>query len=120
VNDIVRLAEKLTTLAEPWQPGVVGELNDYLIKLARLEGEFVWHAHAETDELFLCLSGELVIEMQRGDVALSAGDLYVVPKGVRHRPVAKRCAEVLLIEPRGVVNTGDAVTDRTAETDRWI
>lgn len=114
----VRLREKLALFQDRWSPRIVASMNDYHFKLAKLEGEFVWHAHAETDETFLVLEGELVIELRDGRVALGPGDLYVVPKGVEHKPVAARECHVLLIEPAGTVNTGDAKAKGTAGT--WI
>lgn len=116
----VHLAEKLARIAEPWQPRVVAELNDYQFKVVKLRGEFVWHKHDETDEAFLVLHGVLRIELRDGSVQLTAGDLYVVPRGVEHKPVADEEVHVLLVEPRGVRNTGDAGGDLTAANDRWI
>jgi mannose-6-phosphate isomerase-like protein (cupin superfamily) len=116
----IDLLEKCGLLPGPWQPRVVAELNDYQLKVVRLEGDFVWHAHAETDEAFLVLEGSLRIDLPGGSVELGPGELYVVPKGVRHKPFAQREAKVLLIEPRGVTNTGDAGGERTAEQDVWI
>lgn len=116
----VRLAEKLARLGEPWSPRVVAELNDYQFKIAKLQGAFVWHRHPETDEAFLVLEGRLAIELRDGRVEMAPGDLWVVPKGVEHRPVADGECSVLLIEPRGVVNTGDAGGERTAPNDVWI
>ncbi|MCA9548817.1 MAG: cupin domain-containing protein [Myxococcales bacterium] len=116
----INLQEKLTKIDAPWSPRVVAELNDYQLKLVRLEGEFVWHQHDDTDEAFYVLSGRLRIELRGDAVEMGPGDLYVVPKGVEHRPVALPVCEALLIEPRGVVNTGDAGGALTAENDRWV
>lgn len=116
----VDLLEKCRLLTEQWQPRVVAELNDYQLKVVRLQGDFVWHAHEDTDEAFLVLEGTLRIDFPDGSVQLDAGQLFVVPKGLRHKPYAEREVKVLLIEPRGVVNTGDAGGDRTAEQDVWI
>jgi mannose-6-phosphate isomerase-like protein (cupin superfamily) len=116
----IDLLEKCRLLTEQWQPRVVAELNDYQLKVVRLEGDFVWHAHEETDEAFLVLEGTLRIDFPDGEVELQAGQLFVVPKGVRHKPFAAHEVKVLLIEPRGVVNTGDAGGERTAEQDVWI
>ncbi len=116
----IALAEKAALVPDPWTPRVVAELNDYQFKVARLEGEFVWHKHDETDEAFLVLEGELTIELRDGAVELGPGELCVVPRGVEHRPVARRECRVLLVEPRGVVNTGDAGGARTAPNDVWI
>lgn len=98
----------------------MAQLNDYKVKIARVEGDFVWHKHDDTDELFLCLHGEMEIELCDGCVHLAEGELYVVPRSVEHRPRAKQECHVLIIEPAGVVNTGDAVSKLTAAGDRWI
>jgi mannose-6-phosphate isomerase-like protein (cupin superfamily) len=116
----IDLRERAGRVPALWSPRVVAELNDYQFKVARLEGEFVWHRHDDTDEAFLVLEGELAIELRDGEVRLRAGELYVVPRGVEHRPVARRECRILLIEPRGVANTGDAGGDRTAPNDVWI
>ena len=104
-----------------WSPKVVAEMNDYQFKVAKLSGEFVWHSHKHTDETFIVLRGALTIEFRDGQVALSEGEMFVVPKGVEHKPVAEKPVDVMLIEPRGVVNTGDAADcDKTADNDVWI
>ena len=95
-------------------------MNDYQFKLVRLEGEFVWHQHEETDETFIVLEGELTIDLESGPVVLSAGEMLVIPKGTRHRPRATSEAKVLLVEPRGVVNTGDTASELTAAQDVWV
>lgn len=119
-HEAVNLAQKLGRIPEPWSPRVVAEVNDYQVKLAKIEGAFIWHRHEETDELFLVLEGEMTIELRDGAVRLAAGELFVVPKGVEHRPVAAAECKLLLIEPRGVVNTGDAGGERTAPNDVWV
>jgi mannose-6-phosphate isomerase-like protein (cupin superfamily) len=116
----IDLKAKLAQIDELWSPRVIAELNDYQFKLAKLEGEFVWHKHDDTDEAFLVIDGELNIELRDRVVALSGGDLFVVPRGIEHRPVAPRECSVLLIEPRGTLNTGDAGGERTAAQDLWI
>jgi mannose-6-phosphate isomerase-like protein (cupin superfamily) len=116
----INLRDKLALFSEHWSPRVVAEMNDYQFKLAKLQGEFVWHAHADTDEAFIVLDGELAIELRDGEVRLAAGEMYVVPKGVEHRPVAARECCVMLVEPRGVVNTGDAGGAYTAPNDAWV
>ena len=116
----INLAEKLGLLTEQWSPRVVAEVNDYQIKIARIEGDFVWHDHPHTDEAFFVLEGELRIDLPDGAVHLSAGELYVVPRGVKHKPYAEKEVKLMLFEPRGVVNTGDEGGDLTAETDVWI
>ena len=118
--DVVNLRGKLARFSEVWSPRVVAEVNDYQLKLAKLEGEFVWHAHDDTDEAFLVLEGSMRIEFRDGVAHLAEGDLCVVPKGTEHRPCADRACHVLLIEPRGVVNTGDAGGDLQAENDVWV
>jgi mannose-6-phosphate isomerase-like protein (cupin superfamily) len=113
-NRPVDIAEKLSLFSEQWAPKVVARLNDYEIKVVKLEGEFVWHAHADTDKFFLVTSGELIIQMRDGNVTLGPGQLFVVPSGVEHCPLTEGEAHVVLIEPAGVVNTGDAGGDFTA------
>jgi mannose-6-phosphate isomerase-like protein (cupin superfamily) len=122
VNHGVDLADKLGLFSERWSPKVVARLNDYEVKLAKLEGEFVWHTHDDTDELFLVIEGSLTIGLRgasgvRSSVSLRPGQLYVVPRGVEHCPVADGKVSVLLIEPAGVVNTGAAGGDLTAADD---
>jgi len=116
----VNLAEKFEQLEDHWQPRVVAELNGYQFKIVRVRGDFVWHEHAETDEAFLVLEGRLRIDLEDGSVDVGPGELYVVPRGARHKPFAEEEVKVLLIEPRGVRNTGDEGGPRTAEADLWI
>jgi mannose-6-phosphate isomerase-like protein (cupin superfamily) len=113
----INLAERFSRFTEQWSPKVVARLNDYEIKIVRIQGEFVWHTHDDTDELFLVLAGELTIRLRDGDVVLSAGEMYVVPRGVEHCPVATDEVQAVLIEPTGVVNTGDAGGPLTAGYD---
>jgi mannose-6-phosphate isomerase-like protein (cupin superfamily) len=114
---VVDLAEKLSLFSEHWSPKVVARLNDYEIKLVKLKGEFVWHTHEDTDELFLVIEGSLTIQLRDGDVTLGPGQLFVVPRGVEHCPIAEGDVSVMLIEPEGVVNTGDAGGELTAQHD---
>ena len=116
----INLAEKLSRIADHWQPRVVAELNDYQFKLVKIEGDFIWHSHADTDEAFIVVEGELRIDFRDGAVTLGPGEMYVVKKGVEHKPYAAREVKMMLIEPRGVTNTGDAGGDRTAANDIWI
>lgn len=116
----INLRDKLALLSEQWSPRVIAEMNDYQLKLVRMEGEFIWHDHPDTDETFLVLEGRLRIELEDGAIELGAGELYVVPKGRRHKPSAREEAKVLLIEPRGVLNTGREGGARTAQNDVWI
>ena len=113
----VDLHDKLSLVSEHWSPKVVARLNDYEIKLAKLEGEFVWHTHPDTDELFLVVEGTLTIQLRDGDVTLRPGQLYVVPRGVEHCPITDGEVSVVLIEPAGTPNTGDAGGERTAVDD---
>jgi mannose-6-phosphate isomerase-like protein (cupin superfamily) len=116
----INLAQKLGLFSEQWQPRVIAEMNDYQFKIVKLQGDFVWHDHADTDETFIVLDGEVRIDFRDGAVTLGPGEMFVVPKGVEHKPYAESEAKVLLIEPRGVPNTGNAGGDRTAENDVWI
>ena len=113
VSDKINLDQKLAAIAEHWAPFTVAVLNDYDVRLVKLQGAFVWHSHPETDELFLVLSGHLRIEFRQGAVELGPRELYVVPKGVEHRPVAEKEVQLLLVEPSATVNTGTAGGHRT-------
>jgi mannose-6-phosphate isomerase-like protein (cupin superfamily) len=108
MQDKINLAEKLRRLDAPYVPGIVGQLNDYKLMVVKVHGEFVWHKHDDTDDFFLVLRGRLTIQLRDRNVELSEGELFVVPRGVEHCPKADHEAHVLLIEPRGTVNTGDA------------
>jgi mannose-6-phosphate isomerase-like protein (cupin superfamily) len=116
----VNFAQKYSLFTERWQPKVIAQMNDYQFKLARLEGDFLWHSHADTDETFIVLEGCLRIDFRDGFVELNAGELYVVPKGVEHKPYAEKEVKLMLIEPTGVINTGDDTNERTAQNDVWI
>lgn len=116
----INLQDKLGRISETWQPRVIAEMNDYQLKVVKLHGDFVWHSHADTDETFIVLDGELRIDFRDGPLTLRAGELYVVPRGVEHKPYAEQEVQVMLIEPRGVKNTGDQGGERTAENDRWV
>lgn len=116
----VNLSRKLECFAEHWSPRVVAEMNDYQFKLVKLLGEFVWHSHSETDEAFIVLAGTMEIGFRDRNVTLGAGEMYVVPKGVEHITRAAQECHVLVIEPRGVVNTGDAGGTMTASNDVWV
>ena len=117
----INFAKKFSLFSEQWAPKVVAEMNDYQFKIARLQGDFIWHAHAVTDETFIVLEGRLRIDFRDGHVLVSQGEMVVVPKGVEHKPSAEAEVKLLLIEPRGVLNTGEeAASDRTAVNDVWI
>ncbi|GLU90121.1 cupin domain-containing protein [Agromyces sp. NBRC 114283] len=116
MNDDVRnVLTALAAVGEPWQPHRLTSVNDYDVKVVKLLGEFVWHSHPETDELFLVVAGELTIQLRDRDVVLGPNDVFVVPKGVEHCPKAEEEVHAILIEPKGTVNTGDAGGARTAE-----
>lgn len=114
----VNLAEKLRLFQDLWSPRIVADLNDYKISVVKVQGEFVWHAHPDTDELFLVLDGALDIQMRGRTVSLGPGELFVVPKGVEHCPRAAKEAHMLLVEPAGTPNTGNAGGERTAPEKR--
>ena len=116
----INVQQKFGLLSEQWQPKVIAEMNDYQFKVVRIQGDFVWHSHKDTDETFLVIDGDLRIDFRDGAVHLSAGEMFVVPKGIEHKPYAEREVKMLLIEPRGVPNTGDQGGERTAVNDVWI
>ncbi|NEQ98177.1 MAG: cupin domain-containing protein [Cyanothece sp. SIO2G6] len=116
----INFAEKFSKFNEHWSPRVVAEMNDYQFKLVKIQGDFVWHDHSDTDEVFVVIEGELDIEFRDGKVTLGAGEMYVIPKGIEHKPFAKNECKMMLIEPRGVVNTGDVSSDLTAQNDVWV
>lgn len=119
---VVLLDEKFAAISDHWQPKIIGQINDMYVKAAKIEGEFVWHSHGDTDEFLLVRSGSMTIQMRdRSDVVLGPDEFFIVPKGVEHRPVADAECEVLLLEPGSVVNTGDAFpSDQTAPNDDWM
>ena len=113
--DKINLNQKLSLFHEHWNPKIVGEMNDSYIKLAKLQGEFDWHHHDNEDELFFVVKGQLTIKFRDKDLVLSAGELVVIPKGVDHLPVAAEEVHVMLIEPKGTLNTGNVVTEKTKQ-----
>ena len=116
----INLLEKLTKFSEHWSPKIIAQMNDYHFKVVKVQGEFIWHDHAETDEVFLVLKGQLEIHFREGKVRLEQGEMYVVQKGIEHKPVAESECQLLLIEPAGTVNTGEVVSQKTAPNDIWI
>ena len=120
MSQVIRLADKLRQIDKHWTPGIVAAVNDYHVKLAKISGEFTWHSHADTDELFLVLSGTMQILLRDDAVTLEQGDLYVVPKGVEHKPVADEECHILLLEPAGTVNTGDTPGKLTVDQPQWL
>ena len=120
----INLAQKLATFSQHWSPRVVAEMNDYLpsnimFKLVKMQGEFVWHSHADTDEMFLVLHGQMQIGFRDRDVVVREGEMYVIPRGIEHITRASEECHALIIEPRGVVNTGDTASSLTADNDVW-
>jgi len=115
----LNFAHKLELFDEHWAPRVIAEMNDYQFKLVKIQGDFVWHKHDDTDETFIVIEGSLRIYFRDGHVDLNKGEMYVVEKGVEHKPYAENEARLLLIEPCGVINTGEQ-SERTAENDLWI
>ncbi len=111
--DKVNLREQLDSFSEHWQPRVVGELNGQHVKVAKLRGEFVWHHHADADEMFLVIKGKMRIQMREGDITLKEGEFFIVPRGVEHCPIADEEAQILLFEPVGTLNTGNVENERT-------
>jgi mannose-6-phosphate isomerase-like protein (cupin superfamily) len=118
--EAINFSNKFNLFREQWQPKVIAEMNNYQFKVAKLQGDFIWHDHKDTDETFIVLDGVLRIDFRDGAVLVSAGEMFVVPKGVEHKPCAEHEVKLLLIEPRGVLNTGLEGGERTAENDVWI
>ena len=116
----INFKQKLGLFDERWTPKVIAEMNDYQFKVVKLQGDFVWHDHQDTDETFIVLEGDLRIDFRDGAVHVSSGEMFVVRKGVEHKPYAENEVKLLLIEPRGVLNTGHAGGERTAANDVWI
>ena len=119
-DGVIDLASKLALFSDTWAPRVVARMNDYEFKLVKLQGEFVWHRHEDTDEVFLVLAGAMEVAFRDRSVVVREGQLYVVPRGVEHITRAERECHALIVEPRGVVNTGDAGGSLTARNDVWV
>ncbi len=117
--DKVNLAEKFSLFQEQWSPRIVGELNESYVKLAKLQGEFIWHQHEKEDEMFLVVKGKLCIRLRDGDLWLGEGEFVIIPRGVEHCPAAEEEAQVMLLEPKSTLNTGDIRNERT-KGDQWI
>ena len=116
----VNLKEKFSLIEKHWDPKIIAQLNDYHVKIARIQGEFVWHSHPETDELFFVVDGSLTVRLREGDLVLKEGELCVIPAGVEHKPVAASPCQIMMLEPAGTLNTGDAGGERTQEDVAWI
>ncbi len=116
----INFEQKFGLFDELWQPKVIAEMNNYQFKIVKLKGDFIWHHHVETDETFIVMDGTLRIDFRDGSVRVSSGEMFVVPKGVEHKPCAEQEVKLMLIEPRGVLNTGREGGERTAENDAWV
>ena len=116
----INLKSKFKEFNETWSPKVIAEMNNYQFKLVKIKDEFVWHKHKDTDEVFIVIEGKINIEFEDQIVELNAGEMIVVPKGKKHKPYATEEAKIMLVEPRGIINTGDIENDLTAKNDQWI
>ena len=116
----INIKKKFLKFSEHWFPRVIAEMNDYQFKLAKIKGDFIWHDHKDTDEVFIVIEGRMCIEFRNGKVHLKKGDLFVVPKGVEHKPFAENECKIMLVEPRGVINTGDITSELTVDNDVWV
>ena len=118
--DVVNLTQKFSLISKQWDPKIIAQLNDYQVKIAKIQGEFVWHSHPETDEIFLVIDGKLTIHLRDGDLQLEPGEMCVIPRGVEHKPAAGEECQILMVEPAGTQNTGDAGGERTVADIDWI
>jgi len=116
----INFEEKLGKFSEHWSPKIVAQMNDYHFKLVKFQGDFVWHSHPDTDEVFIVLDGGMSIDFRDGRIDLVKGEMFVVTKGIEHKPFAEEECKILLIEPAGTINTGDADVELTAENNVWI
>jgi mannose-6-phosphate isomerase-like protein (cupin superfamily) len=116
----INFQAKLSKFSEQWSPKIIAQMNDYHFKIVKVRGEFVWHDHLETDEVFMVLKGQLEIQFRDGKVLLNEREMFVVPKGIEHKPVAESECHILLVEPAGTLNTGDVINERTAANNVWI
>ena len=116
----INLKSKFQKFTDQWSPKVIEEMNDYQFKLVKIENDFTWHKHEDTDETFLVIEGKMGIEFEDQTVELSEGEMIVIPKGKKHKPYADKEAKIMIIEPKGVINTGDVTNDLTAKNDQWV
>ncbi|TBR42163.1 cupin domain-containing protein [Marinomonas agarivorans] len=119
-QELINFKDKFSKFSEHWSPRVIAEMNDYQFKLAKIQNEFVWHDHKDTDEVFIVIEGSMGIEFRDKTVLLNEGEMFVVPKGVEHKPFAQEECKVMFVEPRGVKNTGETSSELTAENDVWV
>ena len=120
MNTPINLQSKFELFSERWSPKIIAEMNNYQFKIAKIKGEFIWHDHKDTDETFIVIEGTMCIKFRDSIVELSEGEMFVVPKGVEHKPCAENECKILVIEPRGVINTGDAGGELTITEDVWV
>jgi mannose-6-phosphate isomerase-like protein (cupin superfamily) len=120
MNKVVNIQEKFNLFKEYWTPKILGEINDSYVKIFKAKGEFVWHSHEHEDEFFLVIKGQLTIKFRGSEVTIKAGEFFIVPKGIEHCPYAEEEVHVLLLEPKGVVNTGKTESDKTAKNLEWL
>jgi mannose-6-phosphate isomerase-like protein (cupin superfamily) len=116
----INFKEKFQKFSDQWSPKVIAEMNDYQFKLVKIQNDFIWHKHEDTDEVFIVLNGKIFIEFEDETIEINQGEMIVVPKGVKHKPYAKDEANIMLVEPSGVINTGDKEGDLTAPNDQWV
>ena len=116
----INFNEKLSKFSEQWKPKIIAQMNNYHFKVVKFQGEFVWHSHDDTDEVFIVLNGNMSIAFREGSVELKEGEMYVVPKGAEHKPFAEKECKALLVEPAGTINTGGSESEMTAEDNVWI
>ena len=116
----INFKKKYSKFSKYWSPRIIAEMNDYQFKLAKIKGEFIWHDHKDTDETFIVIKGEMILKFRNGEVKLSEGEMYVVPKGVEHKPCAENECKILVIEPKGVINTGDLKSELTINKELWV
>lgn len=116
----INFTNKFSLFSELWSPKIVAQMNDYHFKIAKIHGEFVWHSHPDTDEAFIVIRGKMQIQFEEGTVNLETGEMFVVPRGIEHKPIAKEACHILMIELAGTLNTGDAGGQRTIEETDWI
>ena len=116
----INLKSKFDKFHEQWSPKIIAEMNDYQFKLVKIKNDFIWHQHEDTDEVFIVIEGKIGIEFENETIEINEGEMIVIPKGKQHRPFAKQEAKIMLIEPKGVVNTGNIESEITAPSDQWI
>jgi mannose-6-phosphate isomerase-like protein (cupin superfamily) len=119
-TEAINIADKFAQFSDLWSPKVIAKMNDYHFKLARIKGEFTWHSHQYTDEVFIVMEGKMMIHFRDGRIELKEGEMFVVPQGIEHKPVAEEECQIMLIEPAGTINTGDAGGEMTAQDEVWL